>query len=727
MPSTIVIDPVTRIEGHLKVTVTVDVVSGEQQVVDAWISGTLFRGIENILLDRHPWDAQHITQRICGVCPVPHSMASVLALQQASGVTPPANATLLRNLVLAANFLDSHILHFYQLCAPDYVDGPAMPPWQPAWQSDKRIDPAVAAQLISSYATALDVRRKAHEMGALFGGRMPHPPVYLPGGITVTPRRDRIAKFRQYMAEVTSFIDGPYASDVQTIAATYSDFFSLGRGRGNLLSFGVFGSGPRGDTDPLLKRGQVLAAATAIDTTNARAIAEQVTCSWYDESTQNQKPATAATIPLCPKPQAYSWIKAPRYNGHPYEVGPLARMWISGDYQRGVSVMDRHLARAQEASKLTKAMAIWLDQLDTSGPVHAACSVPQAATGEGLKHGKCGFQVERAPRPHARRGSRGLAMGGRGQARRGSRGLAMGGRGQALGDHLRRWDAAVCRHDQARRALDCARRHGWFDRSRRPCLHRSRGRGARAARPGDARGGSGPFGQHRPVFARACGKPEVAPRRGCFRAVRGVRRQAVRGVRRQAVRGVRRQAVRGVRRPHRVWCCLRRVHGRYGLGGCCDDLGRAVHPACCVLRSPSAAARERNAACGAPSGQGPDPYPRPGRCDDRGRADRARSTCGGPCDGGPRDGDSTSSPCCRAGPCSQPACADSGRLLGRSPLVPPRVRAATSAWNAATLRGRVQHQTSRTTAPPLALPTRPATARHRGSRFRLRVGTRQGA
>jgi hydrogenase large subunit len=384
MASIIVIDPVTRIEGHLKVTVTIDSVGGEQQVVDAWTTGTLFRGIENILLDRHPWDAQHITQRICGVCPVPHSMASVLALQQASGVSPPPNATLLRNLVLAANFLDSHILHFYHLTTPDYVDGPAMPPWQPAWQSDRRIDAATTAALVNNYATALDIRRKAHEMGALFGGRMPHPPVFLPGGITTTPRRERIAKFREYLSEVRSFIDGPYLSDVQTIASAYGDYFSVGRGPGNMLSFGVFGSGPRGDTDPLFKRGRVLAASTAVETMSTRAIAEQVTYSWYDEETQNLKPTAGATTPLYPKANAYSWIKAPRYDGRPYEVGPLARMWINGDYQRGVSVMDRHAARAQEASKLASAMASWLDQLDSNGPVTAACTVPPVATGEGL-------------------------------------------------------------------------------------------------------------------------------------------------------------------------------------------------------------------------------------------------------------------------------------------------------------------------------------------------------
>jgi len=115
------IDPVTRVEGHLKVSITMDSVNGVEQVVDARASGTLFRGFEKILVNRHPWDAPQITERICGVCPVAHGMAAVLALDNAAGVTPPPNGRILRNLVNGANFLDSHILHFYLLAVLDYV------------------------------------------------------------------------------------------------------------------------------------------------------------------------------------------------------------------------------------------------------------------------------------------------------------------------------------------------------------------------------------------------------------------------------------------------------------------------------------------------------------------------------------------------------------------------------------------------------------------------------
>jgi hydrogenase large subunit len=384
MATTFVVDPVTRIEGHLKVTVSIDTVGGTPQVVDAWSTGTLFRGFENVLLGRHPWDAPNITQRICGVCPASHSMAAVLALDHASLVPPPTNAMLLRNLVVAANFLDSHILHFYHLTLPDFVSGPAMPPWQPAWQSDLRIDQTATAQLVANYISALDVRRKAQEMGALFGGRMPHPPIYLPGGVTVTPRPERIAKCRQYVAEIQSFIDQTYLPDVETLASFYDDYYDIGRGHGNLLAFGVFGSGPDGYSSPLLGRGHLAQGATTPTSVNTRAIAEQVTYSWYDDTTQNLKPTEGVTTPQYPKTNAYSWLKAPRYDGRPCEVGPLARMMVNGDYTRGISAMDRHLARAQEAAKIASALSGWLDQLDSTKPVQTECTVPTAASGEGL-------------------------------------------------------------------------------------------------------------------------------------------------------------------------------------------------------------------------------------------------------------------------------------------------------------------------------------------------------
>ncbi len=125
--------------------------------MDAKATGTLFRGFENILLNRHPFDAQHLTQRICGVCPVSHGLAAVMALDDACGVTAPTNARIMRNLVLGANLLDSHILHFYHLSVADYLDpqltanssvNTAMAPWQPRWNVDKRFNAAQTTALV---------------------------------------------------------------------------------------------------------------------------------------------------------------------------------------------------------------------------------------------------------------------------------------------------------------------------------------------------------------------------------------------------------------------------------------------------------------------------------------------------------------------------------------------------------------------------------------------------
>jgi hydrogenase large subunit len=378
-----IIDPVTRLEGHLKMEITVDTVNGKQQVVDARSTGTLFRGFEQILIGRDPRDAQHITQRICGVCPVPHGMASIMAQDKAFKVTPPNNARIMRNLVLGSNFIQSHILHFYHLAALDYMEGPGMAPWQPAWNVDIRITGSTAQTLVNHYVSAIDMTRKAHEMGALFGGRMPDPIAYIAGGFTATPRSDRIAKFKTYLTELISFINGTYLPDVAAVAKTYPEYSAIGGGYGNLLAFGVFDLDATG-ASKLLKAGRSVGGSQAINTVDINQIAETVKYSWYSDGTTNLKPAAGLTTPQYPKSNAYSWLKAPRYGGTAYEAGPLARMWVNGDYQKGVSVMDRHAARAQETLKIAKAMQTWVTQLQTNGPVYNSSTVPATASAYGL-------------------------------------------------------------------------------------------------------------------------------------------------------------------------------------------------------------------------------------------------------------------------------------------------------------------------------------------------------
>jgi hydrogenase large subunit len=401
-PNTFVVDPVTRLEGHLKITVTVgtDAV-GNQVVTDAKATGTLFRGFENLLIGRHPSDSQHITQRICGVCPVSHSMAAVMALDAAYGVNAPTNARILRNLVMGANLIDSHILHFYHLTLPDYIDAPAlnMPPWDTDWVHDENFSDSEANTLANHYLDGLKFRRMAHEMGAIFGGKLPHPPTYIPGGFTAVPNNDKITRFENQLKQILDFINNYYIPDVQLLVSRYPGYGAIGAGYGNLLAFGCF---DQGSGNLLLGRGRFAAGNAIVQSVDGGKIAEYVKYSWYADATGGLNPTAGVTTPVDPasKTTAYSWLKAPRYDGLAYEAGPLARMVVSGLYPQGkVSVNDRHLARAYETLEVAEAMLGWLNQLSSNlgQPVSAQFSVPASAKAFGLTEaprGALGHWVE---------------------------------------------------------------------------------------------------------------------------------------------------------------------------------------------------------------------------------------------------------------------------------------------------------------------------------------------
>lgn len=161
----------------------------------------------------------------------------------------------------------------------------------------------------------------------------------------------------------------------------------MGRGSGNLLAFGGFQLDDTAHAELFFHRGIAFSAKnTSIEKVSTDNIAEMVTHSWYDEASNNAHPSVGKTEMVDPasKPAAYSWIKAPRYNGLPCECGSLARMWINGDYRAGISVMDRHLARAYEARKIAKAMLLWTRQLKEDAPEYGNCVVPAEKPGEGL-------------------------------------------------------------------------------------------------------------------------------------------------------------------------------------------------------------------------------------------------------------------------------------------------------------------------------------------------------
>ena len=406
MATTIRIDPLTRIEGHLSIEVTVDTVNGQQQVVDAASSGTMFRGFENILKGRDPLDAPHYTQRICGVCPISHGMASCLNLESALGVAIPNNGRILRNLVLGSNFIMSHILHFYHLAALDFIntaDAIPMAPWIPAYVTPDMVTGATAATLVSHYVQALAIRRKAHQMGAIFGGKLPCAPTFVPGGCTEVVTQEKIDSFGTLLAEQQNFIDNVYIPDVKLVAGAFADYFAIGSGCGNLLAYGVFDL-DNSDENKLLARGRCN-TQLVLNTVEPDQINEYLKYSKYDDAGSGLNPADGVTEPNPHKPDAYSWLKSPRYQGQVYEAGPLARMvvnYLHGDattqslvngllaeFSAGpdvlFSVLGRHAARALEAKLVADAMVGWLDEeLVVDDSVYAPSDIPRDASGIGL-------------------------------------------------------------------------------------------------------------------------------------------------------------------------------------------------------------------------------------------------------------------------------------------------------------------------------------------------------
>jgi hydrogenase large subunit len=374
------------VEGHLEIEVTVDTVGGKQQVVAAKSAGTMFRGFEIILQGRDPRDAVQYTQRICGVCPISHGMAAALGLESAFGVVAPDNGRILRNLVLGANYVQSHILHFYHLAALDFIDTSAVPavnmsPWIPRFSTPDMVSGSTAGALVGHYVQALAMRRKAHQMGAIFGGKLPCTATFVAGGNTEVPTAGSIANFRTLLTELRDFINTVYVPDVLAVAAAFPEYYNIGRGPGNLLAYGVFDLNATG-TQKLLGRGRYTRGAYGTVDTNQ--IREYVKYSWYTAASGNLPPVSGVTVPSATKNGAYSWLKAPRYTDLPHEVGALARMWVNGDYRQGISVLDRHAARALECKKVADAMDGWLNQLTTTGPVYTPKPVPQTATGMGL-------------------------------------------------------------------------------------------------------------------------------------------------------------------------------------------------------------------------------------------------------------------------------------------------------------------------------------------------------
>jgi Ni,Fe-hydrogenase I large subunit len=443
----VVVDPVTRIEGHLRIEAEVD----RGAVQDAWSSSTMFRGIEIILQGRDPRDAWAFTQRICGVCTTVHAIASIRAVENAIGAAPPPNARLLRNLIIAAQAVQDHVIHFYHLHALDWVDivsalsadptktsalaesisdwplsspkyfagvrdrvkgfvdrGQLGPFANAYWGHPAYRLPAEANLLaVAHYLEALDWQREFIKMHAVLGGKNPHLQSFLVGGMATPVDPDSqaalnthtIAGLKQFVANARDFVTRVYIPDLLAIASFYKDWAGHGRGVGNYLAYGEYPDDDTARPALFLPTGIIRARdLSKVAPFDQSKVSEYVAHSWYEYQGGDDvalHPYQGETKPNYTGPtppyellgtetnKKYSWLKSPRYEDEPMEVGPLSRMlvaYVSGHArvrelvdgalkqlkvgpEALFSTLGRVAARGIETQLLAEKMDGWVDAL----------------------------------------------------------------------------------------------------------------------------------------------------------------------------------------------------------------------------------------------------------------------------------------------------------------------------------------------------------------------------
>ena len=371
------ISPFTRAHAPCTVEVTVE----NKKVVDAKCIGDFFRGFEIILRGRDPRDAPYLTERICGICSAAHGMASSYALEHAAGVYPPQGGNILRNLILSADILQNQVRHFYLFSLPDYVKGPNFAPFTPAYNSDYRLSKKESEKMYRHYFQAIDISRIANEMVTILGGKTPFPHGIIAGGSTVPPTADIIMDMMSKVKKVKDFIKNVMMPDMLTLAEAYPDYYQIGAREPNMLAFGFF---PKDEYD----RERFFPGGAVIDgkiqPLDLSDITEHIRYAWYAGAGEAQHPSKEKTEPDREKKEPYSWVKAPRYKERTVEGGPLARLWIRGDYRKGVSTNDRNAARVLETEMIAKLMEEWLTRLHPKDKIVNTFDIPWEGEGIGI-------------------------------------------------------------------------------------------------------------------------------------------------------------------------------------------------------------------------------------------------------------------------------------------------------------------------------------------------------
>ena len=389
----VVVDPITRIEGHLRIEAVIE----NGVITDAYSAGTMVRGLEKILIGRDPRDAWAITERVCGVCTTVHALTSVRAVESAFGIVVPPTAELIRNIMMTTQYVQDHVIHFYHLHALDWVDivnalkadpkkaaeiAASYSSWDKntaayfASVQDKikafaasglgifangywghpayKLPPEVNLIAVAHYLDALEWQKEIVKIHAVFGGKNPHPN-YLVGGVPCSISANEVAAINterlnlvsSLISQATEFVNQVYIPDVLTVAGFYKDWAQWGGGLTNYLSYGEFPTKGYNQVESFhYPRGVVLNRdLTQVHPVNARdtqEIKEYIAHSWYSydggDSTGLHPWSGETNLNYTgPKPpfesleghDKYSFLKTPRWKEQPMEVGPLARLLVA--------------------------------------------------------------------------------------------------------------------------------------------------------------------------------------------------------------------------------------------------------------------------------------------------------------------------------------------------------------------------------------------------------------
>ena len=432
MSKRITIDPITRIEGHLRIDVDID----NGRINKAWSSGQMWRGVELILLGRDPRDAWAITQRICGVCTTVHAIASVRAVENALQMEIPLNAQYIRNIVIMAHAVHDAIVHFYHLSALDWVDvtsalkadpdkaaalGESLSSWHLNSKPEMRrvherlkhfvnggqlgiftngywghpamkLSPEVNLMAVAHYLQALEVQRKANKIVSILGSKTPHIQNVAVGGVANPLATDspavltveRLMTIKQWIDELDDFVKNVYLIDVAAVGAFYADWTAIGKGVTNYISVPDIPLDTKG-TQFAFPGGYIengdLSQRKPITSFNdqywIKGVEEAVKHSWYNyDKTGALHPYQGQTVPNYTdfKDDAkYSWLKSPTFYGKPCQVGPLARV-LNGLAAGHESTTKYATATLDTVSALAKTK-VGLDAMHSTIGRHAARAI----------------------------------------------------------------------------------------------------------------------------------------------------------------------------------------------------------------------------------------------------------------------------------------------------------------------------------------------------------------